>query len=126
MVALFSSGRAAVVEEGSSDSEMDPAYRAWLDSNPAPGEVFVDTGEASAADSRKLRWAPTKEQLGMIKAAIGREMAIVNEMYQQNAHEAYADRVGVLVEDELRGVGVDPATLKPLPGVKGSREGGED
>jgi hypothetical protein len=110
-------------KEGARDLTMDPSYRAWLESNPAPGEVFVDTGEASAADSRKLRWDPTKEQRELIKTAIDREVAIVNERYQQDAQESYAQRVGVLVDEALREAGVDPVTLQRLPDASGSPGG---
>ena len=70
MVALIGRKSPMPGKEGASDVEMDPSYQAWLDSKPVPGEVFVDTGEASAADSRKLRWSPSKAQREMIKEAI--------------------------------------------------------
>ena len=79
-----------VREEGVSGAEMDPSYRAWLESNPVPGEVFVDTGEASAADSRKLRWSPTKAQREMIKKAIAVDVAMVDELYENETQDLYA------------------------------------
>jgi hypothetical protein len=115
MVALFESNKPTPATEGTDDLAMDPAYRAWLASKPDAGEVFVDTGEASAADSRKLRWSPTRAQRQMIRRAIEGEVANINALYQEEGQEAYAERVGVLVDEALRDVGVDPATLRPLP-----------
>jgi hypothetical protein len=112
-------------EEGSGGSEMDPSYRAWLGSNPAPGEVFVDTGEASAEDSRKLRWSPTKAQREMIKDVISHEVEAVNRLYLDDDQGSYANRMEDLVGETLRNIGVDPSTLKPLAkGAEGS-SGGE-
>jgi hypothetical protein len=110
-------------EEGASGAEMDPSYRAWLDSNPVPGEVFVDTGEASAADSRKLRWSPTKAQRETIRKAIAADVAMVNALYQDETQDVYAGHIEGLVEQTLRNVGVDPDTLASLPKVPGSQDG---
>jgi hypothetical protein len=115
MVALFERKSPMPGKEGASDAAMDPSYKAWLESKPVPGEVFVDTGEASAADSRKLRWSPSKAQREMIKDAITGEVAIVNEIYQDDVQEVYAGHIEGLVDQTLRHVGVDPATLKSLP-----------
>jgi hypothetical protein len=102
---------------------MDPAYRAWLDSNPGPGEVFVDTGEASAADSRKLRWSPTREQRKLLKTALDSEVAFVNKLYEDDTHKSYAKHVDGLVKEALLGVGVDPVTLKLLSDGSPPQEG---
>jgi hypothetical protein len=109
--------------EASSEAEPDSSYQAWLRSEPVPGEVFVDTGEASAADSRKLRWSPNKAQREMIKDAITHELAIVNELYQDDAQESYAGHIEGLVDHTLRSVGVDPATLRSLPDAPNRQAG---
>lgn len=118
MVALFE-GKRPMPEndenEASSEEEPDSSYQAWLKSDPVPGEVFVDTGEASAADSRKLRWSPSKAQRELIRNAITHEVAIVNELYKADAQESYAGHIESLVDQTLRSVGVDPATLRSLP-----------
>src|SRR5215467_10019278 len=115
MVTLFHRQNPMVREEGVSGAKMDPSYRAWLESHPVPGEVFVDTGEASAADSRKLRWSPTKAQRETIKKAIAVDVAMVNALYQNETQDLYAVHIEGLVEQTLRHVGVDPATLASLP-----------
>jgi hypothetical protein len=114
MVVLFERNRLMQKRGGGDAVEMDPSYRAWLGTNPAPGEVFVDTGEASAENSRKLRWSPSKEQRDLIKTVIAREIEFVNQLYQNDDQSSYADHMKVLVEDTLRNVGVDPVTLRPL------------
>jgi hypothetical protein len=123
MVALFERKGPMPEKEGVRDVQMDPSYRAWLESNPSPGEVFVDKGEASAADSRKLRWSPSKAQREMIKVAIAHEVESMNRLYQEDAQDSYADHIEGLVQQTLRNVGVDPATLKPLPDADGSASG---
>lgn len=114
MTVVFERNRQMQRKEGVESGQMDPSYRAWLETNPAPGEVFVDTGEASAADSRKLRWSPSKEQRELIKSALAHEIDFVNQLYKDDAQSSYADHIEVLVEGTLRAVGVDPVTLKPL------------
>jgi len=123
MVALFERKGPTPEEEGAGGAEMDSSYRAWLESGPIAGEVFVDTGEASAADSRKLRWSPNKAPREMIKDAITHELAIVNELYQSDTHESYADHIEGLVDQTLRNVGVDPATLQSLPDAQRRQAG---
>ena len=123
MVTLFHRQNPMVRAKGDSGAEMDPSYRAWLESNPVPGEVFVDTGEASAADSRKLRWSPTKAQREMIKKAIAVDVAMVNALYQDETEDLYAGHIEGLVEQTLRSVGVDPTTLESLPKAPGSQDG---
>lgn len=110
-------------EEGPSEGGPDSSYQAWLKSNPVPGEVFVDTGEASAADSRKLRWSPNKTQRELIKSAINHEVAIVNELYKDDAQESYAGHVEGLVDQTLLSLGIDPATLRSLPDVPNRKAG---
>ena len=119
MVALFPRQSSAVGEKRASGAKMDTSYQAWLESNPAPGEVFVDTGEASAVDSRKLLWSPSKTQREMIKEAIAHEVTHVNELYKDEAQDLYAGHIEGLVEQTLRDLGVDPATLTSLPKAPG-------
>jgi len=122
LVALFERKNPMPDEEGSKDAQLDPFYRAWLGHNPVPGEVFVDTGEASAIDRQKLLWKPTKPQREMIKEAISHETAIMNKLYMDDAQESYAGHIEVLVDETLREVRVDPATLKRLPNVPSSSD----
>jgi hypothetical protein len=115
IMVLLTGRKSSMPERGDATGvEMDPSYRAWIETDPVPGEVFVDTGEASAADSRKLRWSPSKQQREMIREAITHEAAIVNELYQDEAQESYANHIEILVGETLRNVGVDPTTLTPL------------
>jgi hypothetical protein len=115
VVALFERKSPMPEEEGPSGTGLDSSYQAWLKNDPVPGEVFVDTGEASAADSRKLRWSPSKAQRELIKNAITHEVAIVNELYKDDAQESYAGHIEGLVDQTLRSLGIDPATLRSLP-----------
>lgn len=97
------------------DAQLDPSYRAWLGSKPIPGEVFVDTGEASAMDRKKLLWTPTRPQREMIKEAISHETDMVNKLFMNDDQKSYSDHIQVLVGEALRDVKVDPVTLKSLP-----------
>lgn len=85
------------------------AYADWLLSSPEPGEVFVDTGEPSAADTRKLDthfsesgWALLRLAThATVQAALEVDLAHVNALQDG-------------VDETLRSVGVDPRTLLPL------------
>lgn len=126
MVALFEGNVPSMPDERRGDDEMDSSYSSWLRSNPAAGEVFVETGEASAAASRKLRWSPTKLQQDLIWRAIEAETVGVNELYKDDSHAEYTKRVGLLAEEKLRGAGIDPKTFKPLSNPETSGSGGSD
>jgi hypothetical protein len=86
------------------------SYRAWLTRTPEPGEVFVDTGEASAVDARKLRWSPTKEQRAKLLQLMKDQMQAVNTLFDQGKAESYGARLSGLVGKTLHDAGVeDPA-----------------
>jgi hypothetical protein len=104
-----------VKRESADIVERDPSYQGWLDSKPAPGEVFVDTGEPSAEDSRKLSWSPSDAQRELARQAVEGEVNRVNDLYRGRGQEAYARRMEGMVAETLREAGVDPATLRPLP-----------
>jgi hypothetical protein len=115
VVSLFEGKSPMPEEEGARDAQLDPSYRAWLGNKPIPGEVFVETGEASATDRQKLLWKPTKYQRELIKRVIDHETAMVNKLYMDQDQDSYAQRIETLVEETMRDVMVDPTTLKRLP-----------
>lgn len=89
---------------------MGQDYQALLDTK-SPGEVIVHTGDATAADARKVRWEPTGAQRDLARAAVAADMELVRA---RGGAGEYAERMQRLVEGGLREAGVDPATLRLL------------
>jgi hypothetical protein len=63
----------------------------WRASGPPRGDAFGDTGLASAADCRKLRWNPSPEEEERLSEGIRRLIARYDEE-MRNAHGTQGHR----------------------------------
>jgi hypothetical protein len=78
------------------------------------GEVFVDTGEASATDTRKLRWSASAGQRALVISALSAETDFLNGLAENDGLREYAESMTLLVEDAYRDMGLNPRTLRPV------------
>jgi hypothetical protein len=84
------------------------SYVDWLQHEPESGEVFVDTGAASAVDSRKLHWSPTTQQRDELSVLMRRQVDDVKRLFERGDPDAFAANVDALVGKALSKIGVDP------------------
>lgn len=87
-------------------------YTAWLRINPVPGEVFVETGEASAEDRRELCWSPTDGERALMLSATADEMARVRALNTEEAVDRYAAQAAESARAALAAAGVDTSPLR--------------
>ena len=100
------------------------AYREWLRSDPEPGEAFGDTGLASAADCRKLRWSPDKEEEALLsrltELAVERDRNLfksgdMGEEARRNNNSAAKALLKAGLDPRQFGVSVPGATSESTP-----------
>jgi hypothetical protein len=94
---------------GFGHEEPSDAQVEWLNSDPPPGEVLVDTGMASAEDCQKLRHPLGAE--GDLEREIARMTMAVERtkaLFKTGDPAAEATRVNDMVADALNSVGLDP------------------
>lgn len=89
--------------------EPSDAQVEWLNSDPPPGEVLVDTGLASAEDCQKLRH-PLGTEGDLEREIAHMEMAVARtrELFETGDPAAEATRVNNVVAAALSSVGLDP------------------
>jgi hypothetical protein len=110
MVSIFTGHRRREASDGFGHEGPNDAHIEWLNSNPPPGEVLVDTGLASAADCQKLR-PPVTADRGELEREIARMTTLVErtkELFESGDVDAEAQRVNNAVAQTLKKVGLDP------------------
>lgn len=90
-------------------AEPSDAQIEWLNSDPPPGEVLVDTGMASAEDCQKLRY-PSGARGDLDREIARMTMAVERnrELFETGDPAAEATRVNNIVATALKSVGLDP------------------
>jgi hypothetical protein len=100
-------------------SGFSEGYVDWLATHPAPGEVFIDTGEPTAEESRKLvaHLSEGGWELLYTAARATVQAALGEAQFLEEDPAAYEARITALqigVDGTLHDAGVDPRTFLPL------------
>jgi hypothetical protein len=93
-------------------------YRRWLESKSRrPGDAFADTGLASAADVRALRWRPARQPREQFTRLLA-EAAEHDRSLTAAGLEAEHERIVQLMPEvahTLRRAGLDPGRFGVSP-----------
>jgi hypothetical protein len=94
--------------DGYGQTDGSSALHEWLRSPPEPGDAFVDTGLASAADCQKLRWSPDNKQRNLLSELMAKAVERDRKLFKSGNLEAEARRVNDLAAGGLQRAGLEP------------------